>query len=113
MSTVLTATAQEIAQHPLATFTGQAIASEALKGQQVWLQCTKPQRALLDRLCPETVEELKAVGRMDAARLPLLPVSLHPAMHAALIRRGLADGYRLTARAIHAWYWHQWMERPR
>lgn len=92
--------------HPLATQGGLTMLSHLIEADRVWTSCTKPQRALLERLCPPVVEALLARGALSEDDMPALPARATAATRAALRRRGLInDDGRLTACAVHAWFY--------
>lgn len=103
----------EIARHPLATQTGLSIFIEVLAAGQVWSDATKPQRALIESLCEPLIPRLLAQGCLTEADQPFVPHNLTPVhMRTAMYRRGLISERtgRLTARAVHAYYWQVWRE---
>lgn len=93
-----------IAAHPLACLTGIEMMLHLTNAGRVWRGCTKPQRALLDEVCPPLVARLRSARELWADELPVLDL---PAMRLeALRRRGLVDDAdRLTARAVHTYHW--------
>lgn len=101
-----------MARHPLATLTGIEMMLQLTAAGKVWRDCTGPQRALLDRLCPPLVARLLATRELLATELPVIYVR-HAQMARALRRRGLLDGQsRLTAKAVHTYHWTHLPPRP-
>lgn len=110
MTPVLTATpvsvTPEMKHHPLATRSGIEAIVNMLLADRMWRQCSKPQQALLDELCRPAAAKLLATGELSAADLPVAPATVPKRTRDALRRRLLldADG-RLTATAVHSWYY--------
>lgn len=107
---ILTATkrpvTEAVAKHPLATQTGLNLMMHLIEAATVWSGCTKPQRALLNELCPPVAARLVAEGSLTADDMPMLPERVTVRSFEAMQRRGLVDDRgRLTGRAIHAWYY--------
>lgn len=94
------------AKYPLATLSGISRLAQIMDATQVWASCTKPQRVLLDVLCRPTVDALLEQGSLTAEEMPTVPERTTSASRAAMLRRGLIDEQgRLTARAVHAWFY--------
>lgn len=92
--------------HPLATKSGISLLAHLIEAGQVWSSCTKPQRKLLNELCPPVVDVLVEHGQLLPVDMPGLPFRVTVASRAAMERRGLVDEHgRLTARAVHAWFY--------
>jgi hypothetical protein len=107
---ILTATkhpvTEAVATHPLATQTGLNLMVHLIEADTVWSGCTKPQRVLLNELCPPAAEKLVREGSLTADDMPLLPDRVPVRSFEAMQRRGLVDDRgRLTGRAIHTWYY--------
>lgn len=105
---VITARVRELSPadtaHPLATQNGVDLLMHIIEADKVWRGCTKPQRVLLGELCPPLVERLVIERKLSADDMPL--VARRKATLDALRRRGLVDDQgRLTAVAVHTWYW--------
>lgn len=98
------ATSPAMGRHPLATLTGIEMMLHLTAAGKVWRGCTKPQRALLDDVCPVLVARPRAARELLAEELPVLEL---PARRLeALRRRGLVDdANRLTAKAVHTYHW--------
>jgi hypothetical protein len=97
-------TSPAMARHPLATLTGIEMMIHLTDAGRIWRGCTKPQRALLDEVCPPLVARLRSARELLADELPALDL---PARRMeALRRRGLVDDTgRLTAKAVHTYHW--------
>lgn len=94
-----------VRSHPLATLTGINMMVDLLTAGKVWSTCTKPQRALLAKLCPPLVAAVMVRRRLFPEDMPVLPERVSRSSVAALQRRGLADDRgRLTGLAVHTWY---------
>lgn len=92
--------------HPLATQAGIALLANLIEADRVWTGCTKPQRALLSDVCPPVAERLIRDGKLTTADMPVMWGECGISTLRALQRRGLVDEEgRLTATAIHAWYY--------
>lgn len=108
---ILTATTHKrptgaAARHPLATRTGIDMMANLLEAGRVWRRCTKPQRALLEQLCPPVAERLVTEGSLTTEDMPRLPERVGKRSVEAMQRRGLCDDSgRLTGRAVHTWYY--------
>lgn len=103
-------------RHPLATQTGLFMLGEYLAASVVWSGCTKPQRRLITDLCQPVMANLLTAVVVADTELPHVPHDRTPVrMRTAMHQRGLIDTRtgRLTAQAVHAYYWQVWRETSR
>jgi len=92
--------------HPLATQPGINMFVHLLEADMVWSGCTTPQRALLADLVPPVVDVTMAKDSLSVEDMPVLPERVTAASRAAMRKRGLVDDAgRLTACAVHAWFY--------
>lgn len=104
-------TSAAMARHPLATLTGIEMMLHLTAAGRVWRGCTKPQRALLDEICPPLAARLLAARELLANELPVLDLPVRQLE--ALRRRGLVDdANRLTAKAVYTYHWTHLPPRP-
>ncbi len=107
------ADAEAIRRHPLATQAGAMMMTELIIADRHLARCTPAHRRLLAKLCPPAIEAFLSAGRLTAADLPVIPADVPTRTVMALKRRGLARDGRLTAAALHAWYWQVWRQEQR
>ena len=97
----------KLVTHPLATRTGINAFMRIIEAQAVWKQATKTQQRLIADLCRPVMPDLLALGVVSDEDLPHVPYNVALTTRRAMYRRGLISEItgRLTARAVHAYYW--------